>query len=70
MENHKQYDFNSDTKSFAELLKECKEKNDENSTEIKFDSILFANPNFEFNNKLNEVQENLNRILAEKIYNN
>ena len=68
LENRKQYDFNSNTKSFAELLKECKEKNDEKSTEMKSDSILFTNPNFEINNELNKVQKKLNQIMAEKMY--
>lgn len=58
-------------KSFTEYLEEI--KNSKKSEQIEFkslDHLNFVKPNFEFNNKLNEVQENLNRILAEKMYNN
>ena len=58
-------------KSFTEYLEEI--KNSEKLEQIEFkslDHLNFIKPNFEFNNKLNEVQENLNRILAEKMYNN
>lgn len=69
MKNQKKFHYNG--KSFSEYLEEI--KNSEKSERIEFkslDHLNFVKPNFEFNNKLNEVQENLNRILAEKMYNN
>lgn len=69
MKSQKKFHYNG--KSFSEYLEEI--KNSEKLERIEFkplDHLNLVKPNFEFNNKLNEVQENLNRILAEKMYNN
>ena len=69
MKNQKKFHYNG--KSFSEYLEEI--KNSEKSEQIEFKPLAYLNlvkPNLEFNNKLNKVQENLNRILAERMYNN
>ena len=58
-------------KSFTDYLEEIKNAEKSSSVELNlFNHFNYIKPHLEFNTELNEVQENINRMLAEKMYNN
>ena len=58
-------------KSFTEYLEEIKNAEKSSSVELNlFNHFNYIKPHLEFNTEINEVQENINRMLAEKMYNN